>query len=73
MAKKPTLDLGVDAVKEVSYNSGLFVKILSVLIVRGLDLLLSSTVFFINISFSFSRAAFFLSSLTGLKGSNDRG
>ena len=74
LVKRPTLscrDLGVEALKEVSYKSGLLVKIVSVLPMIGL--LASSTVFFINMSFSFCNASLFLSSSLDLNDSNDHG
>ena len=74
LVKRPTLscrDLGVEALKEVSYKSGLLVKIVSVLPMIGL--LASSTVFFINMSFSFCNASLFLSSSLDLNDSNDLG
>ena len=60
-------DLGVDEVKDVSYNSGLLIKIGSDLAVTGL-VLLSTLVFLTNISFNFCKASLFLSSLIALKG-----
>ena len=64
-------DLGVDDVKDVSYNSGLLIKIGSDFVVMGRDLVLLSTSVFVIISFNFCKASLFLSSLMALKGSNE--
>ena len=64
-------DLGVDDVKDVSYNSGLLIKIGSDFVVMGLDLVLLSTSVFVIISFNFCKASLFLSSLMALNGSNE--
>ena len=60
-------DLGVDDVKDVSYNSGLLRKIGSDFVVTGL-VLLSTLVLVTNISFNFCKASLFLSSLKVFKG-----